>query len=136
MKNFITLLKEYKELIGTLAFFVGGVLWVFGYFATKEELRSFREASSSQNKVLHCLLDQHVRLLAAKQLLRSSFEDLIAVQDELRRQAPNSPQLLGNDLRKLIKLEQQRDEIKYNMSIAERDVAEANKAITYRECEK
>jgi hypothetical protein len=135
MKTIIALLKEYKE-IGTLTFFVGGILWVFGYFATKEELRSFREASSNQNKILNCLLEKHVRLLEAKQTLRTSFEDLIAVQEEIRRQAPSGPQLLENDLRKLIKLEQQRDEIKSNMAIAEKDAAEANKSIIYRECEK
>jgi hypothetical protein len=36
-RKFLDILKEYKELIAILVFFLGGVLWMFGYFATKQQ---------------------------------------------------------------------------------------------------
>jgi hypothetical protein len=135
-KRLISLLNEYKELITTVVFFVGGILWVFGYFATKEELRQFRETSSTQHKILNCLLEQHVRLLGAKQILSSLRDDLTGLEEELRKQAPSGPQILQTDLRKIIKLEQRRNEINATLAVAEKDIAEAGNAITYRSCEK
>ena len=29
-------LREYKEFIGIRVFFVAGILWIYGFFATKE----------------------------------------------------------------------------------------------------
>src|SRR3954453_4506381 len=37
--NFFSLLKDYKELISIIIFFLGGISWVLGYFATKAEVR-------------------------------------------------------------------------------------------------
>jgi hypothetical protein len=41
-RKFLDILKEYKELIAILVFFLGGVLWMFGYFATKQQLTELR----------------------------------------------------------------------------------------------
>ena len=41
-RKFLDILKEYKELIAVLVFFLGGVLWMFGYFATKKQLTELR----------------------------------------------------------------------------------------------
>ena len=35
-------LSEYRELLTVIIFFVGGVLWVFGYFATKDQLKEVK----------------------------------------------------------------------------------------------
>jgi hypothetical protein len=134
--TFVALIKEYKELIATIVFFVGGVLWIFGYFATKEELRGFREAASTQNKVLHCLLEKHVQLLEGKQKWKLSSDELMTVQEDIRKQVPTSAQFSENDIRKSVRLEQQREEIRTRISSAEKEITEATNAIMYRECEK
>ena len=38
IQKILEFLKEYKELFAAVAFFAGGILWILGYFATKEEL--------------------------------------------------------------------------------------------------
>jgi hypothetical protein len=134
--KFVAFMKEYKELIATIVFFLGGVSWVFGYFATKEELRVFRDTASTQNKILHCVLQKHVQLLEGKQQWKVSSDELMAIQEEIRKQAPTSAQFSENDIRKIVRLEQQRDEIKASINSAEKDVAEAKNAIMYRDCEK
>jgi len=136
MEKAIALMKEYKELAATIVFFAGGVLWIFGYFATKEELRTFRETASDQNKTLHCLLQKHVQLLGGKQILKTSSDDLAALQEEIRRQTPSSVQFSDSDVRKIVRLEQQRDEIKSNIAFAEKEISDATKAIMSRMCER
>jgi hypothetical protein len=41
-RTLLGLLGEYKELITVLVFFLGGVVWIFGYFATKKQLDELR----------------------------------------------------------------------------------------------
>lgn len=41
-RSVINTLKEYKEIIAILVFFIGGVLWIFGFFATKNEVKKFK----------------------------------------------------------------------------------------------
>jgi len=46
-------LNEYKELLGLIVFIVGGMLWAFGYFATKSqfaELKCFSKNSIIVNR--------------------------------------------------------------------------------------
>lgn len=45
-------IKEFKELIAVIVFFVSGILWVFGYFATKDQLKS-----------LHCITNANMEFL-------------------------------------------------------------------------
>ena len=60
---FTGVLDKYKELFAAIFFFVGGAVWIFQYFATKDELKSLREISAKQNNVISCLLDRHVQAL-------------------------------------------------------------------------
>lgn len=59
-------LKEYKELVAILAFFLGGFFWIDNQFPKKEDLErqvSGVEASvSTQVMVLKCLLEQYMLL--------------------------------------------------------------------------
>jgi hypothetical protein len=48
-------LKEYKELIGIVVFFLGGIYWIQGQFPTKTDL-------NVQVGVLRCLLDKYMTL--------------------------------------------------------------------------
>jgi len=41
-RDFIAHLKQYKEFIAILVFFVGGFMWIFAYFATKESVDEVR----------------------------------------------------------------------------------------------
>lgn len=48
-------LKEYKELIGIIVFFLGGFLWVQNSFPTKSDLKA-------EIGVLNCLLEKYMTL--------------------------------------------------------------------------
>lgn len=52
---FLTRLKEYKEFIAIIAFFMGGIMWIYGFFATKNEV-----------KVLRCLMNNQIILIEAR----------------------------------------------------------------------
>jgi hypothetical protein len=48
-------LGEYKELIAVIVFFITGCLWLFGYFATKQQL-----------KTLQCLMNTNMAIIQGK----------------------------------------------------------------------
>ena len=48
-------LKEYKELIAIVVFFLGGFFWLETHFPSKSDLKG-------QIDVLHCLLDKYMTL--------------------------------------------------------------------------
>ena len=48
-------LKEYKEIIGITVFFLAGLMWIYGFFATKDQL-----------KVQKCISDTSVMMLEGK----------------------------------------------------------------------
>jgi hypothetical protein len=129
-------LKEYKELLAAIGFFAGGIFWVLGYFATKEELKGLRELTSGQNKVMSCLLQRHVQILEGEQELKSARDDLVTVMADLRKQTPGRGQPSEADVRNISRLEQQRDDIKGKITAAEKSVADARGAIMFSECEK
>lgn len=52
-QKFLEALKDYKEFLLILVFFLGGVSWIYGYFATKEQVR-----------VLRCLLNTNVEFVS------------------------------------------------------------------------
>ncbi|KWC36271.1 hypothetical protein WL51_19340 [Burkholderia ubonensis] len=62
-------LKEYKELIAIVAFFLGGFLWIQEQYPTKTDLKS-------QIGVLNCLLGEYM-LLTQQQLRVRDLERLI-----------------------------------------------------------
>ena len=51
-KSVLDSIKEFKELIAVIVFFIAGALWVFGYFATKDQL-----------KTLHCITNANMEFL-------------------------------------------------------------------------
>lgn len=136
LEKFLTLLKEYKELATALAFFAGGILWIFGYFATKDEVHALRDATSTQNKILNCLLQTHVRLLQGEQEAKSYRDDLTYIMEELRKLNPGNSQVSGDVIREIVKLEQQRDEDTKKLNDADRAITEANEVIRFEKCAK
>src|SRR5437763_793316 len=49
---FLSTLNKYKELIAVMIFFIGGVSWIYGYFATKEQVRFVK-----------CLMNTNIELI-------------------------------------------------------------------------
>jgi hypothetical protein len=62
---FLQWLNSYKELVSVVVFFLGGFLWVYGVFATKEQI-----------KELKCVLNANVDMLNA-QFEESSISQLL-----------------------------------------------------------
>jgi hypothetical protein len=127
VNRFAEFLKEYKELIAAIGFFAGGILWVFGYFATKEEVR-----------ILNCLLTQHVKLLEGRQDQQTASNELADVRIELYRQSSSgqSSQLIAEyDVKKYVVLEQRRDGINAKIADVQKKIADADNAIREKACE-
>ena len=60
--RFVTRLKEYKEFIAILVFFMGGFFWIYGFFATKDQV-----------KVLQCLTNNNIALIECRMQKRFLF---------------------------------------------------------------
>jgi hypothetical protein len=124
---FLAFLKEYKELITTVVFFAGGVSWVFGYFATKEEL-----------KTLDCLLTNHVQFLKGMQE-RKTLDDEY-VETHLQRERLNKPAERGRpsdaQLREMDGLNQRMNRLESERDDAEKRALEAKNKLESRACEK
>lgn len=57
-RSVINILKEYKETIAILVFFIAGVLWIFGFFATKNEVKKLKHIVLTKVKI-----EENYRLL-------------------------------------------------------------------------
>jgi hypothetical protein len=98
--------KNYKELIASIVFFVGGItssiIWLFAYFATKEEV-----------KTLDCLLQNHVQFLRGSQDQKTYDTDLIDtdVQIERLKRHPKGAQILPDEINRIAQLERRKEDI-------------------------
>ena len=72
--DFITRLKQYKEFILILVFFMGGAMWVYGYFATKDQV-----------EVVHCLTSNGISLIESRMQKKFFFDELTQKSMELDR---------------------------------------------------
>lgn len=129
-------LKDYKELFAAIAFFIGGTFWILGYFATKEELKNLKDVTAAQNQTWSCLLKTHVQLLEGEQDLKIARDDLVTVMGNLQRQTPTRRQPTEFDVREISRLQQQKVDIQNQLAAAEKSVADAKRAIMFRECDK
>jgi hypothetical protein len=73
--GFIAKLGEYKEFLALLIFFLGGVFWIFAYFATKEQLKTVQCLMNSNFAVIQGKLDSS----SLSQLLVQNLEDTAAL---------------------------------------------------------
>jgi hypothetical protein len=67
-------LKEYKELIGIVVFFLSGLFWIQSQFPTKKDLKA-------EVGVLNCLLDKYMTLTQL-QIRGRELERLIQEQSD------------------------------------------------------
>ncbi|OQR30242.1 hypothetical protein BWR59_16915 [Pseudomonas sp. Bc-h] len=57
-KSAIQWLNDYKELISLVAFFVGGLLWLYNVFATKHQIAELKCLMSANVDAIYSQLDQ------------------------------------------------------------------------------
>lgn len=74
-------IKEFKELIAVIVFFIAGALWVFGYFATKDQLKS-----------LHCITNANMEFLQGQMDSNTLSEMLIKNLKEQHRIKNTTPE--------------------------------------------
>ena len=71
-EDFLARLIQYKEFIVILVFFLGGVMWIYGYFATKKQLDEFK-----------CFTNINMAILRNSMLGKNIQMELIAKKEEL-----------------------------------------------------
>jgi hypothetical protein len=118
-------LNEYKELIAIIAFVVGGVLWVFGYFVTKSqfaELKCFSKNSTIHNRELIKIRDAESVILDRS----SKYDELI----EKRRSTP----LAEQEKRDMKRIELELEKTKSARKIAEERFNKAQARLEDNDC--
>jgi hypothetical protein len=69
-------LKEYKDVISIVIFFLGGFFWVQSELPKKDDLEAVKQELLTKNKVLKCLLKSNMTLVQ-NQIQASSLEKTI-----------------------------------------------------------
>jgi hypothetical protein len=136
LQKFFAVVKDYKELATAIAILAGGISWFLAYFATKEEFHKLSETTVSETRKLHCLMEKRYDRLEGKELAKIYRDDLMAILEDLKQQKPTGTQFSEYDTKKIIQLEQQRDELKDKIRAADNQESEAERSIRLRECEK
>jgi hypothetical protein len=62
--GFLDALNRYKELIAIIVFFIGGISWLYGYFATKEQV-----------KVMKCLMNTNIEYIQYQLQQKLAFDE-------------------------------------------------------------
>ena len=63
-------LKQYKEFIAIMVFFIGGFLWIYGFFATKGQLNE-----------LQCLTNLNVAMIETRVKKKEFIDEIIKTID-------------------------------------------------------
>jgi hypothetical protein len=67
-------LNEYKELLTVLVFFFGGLIWIYGFFATKEQVEETRCIMNANIEFLSNQMDYNNLSSMLLQNAREQFE--------------------------------------------------------------
>lgn len=128
-------LKEYKELITVIIFFVGGIVWIYGYFATKSSLTTI----SAQ---LQCLLNTHVTLISSemehsklqadKEKIAIELNSKISELEKLKSEAA-SDKLVGLK-EEIVKLEEKYKDFELKYELISKKIGEASDQIKLNNC--
>jgi hypothetical protein len=111
--GFLATLKDYKELISILVFFVGGALWIFAYFATRTQVDELR-----------CLMNANIGFIQSRMEVASLSE--LMVQNIAEAASLNSKSsLTADDKVKRGKLQVGAAEITRKLAAAETASAQA-----------
>jgi hypothetical protein len=85
-------LKEYKEFISILLFFMGGYFWIDNQFPKKDDLENsvsgVESSLTGQVKVLECLLDEYMTLTQLQIRAQDTEKEIDALKDQLIASQP------------------------------------------------
>lgn len=114
-------LKEYKELIGIIVFFLGGFFWIQAQYPTKTDLKS-------SVGVLNCMLDKYM-MLTQLQIRGSDLERQIQEKVSQIDSYGNVPNATAATLSPamLEELEAKKDDLATNRSELKANTAEMQK---------
>ena len=116
-RKFLDILKEYKELIAVLVFFLGGVLWMFGYFATKKQLTELR-----------CWMHANVEFVQGR-MDAANLSDLSVKNIEELTALSEKATLSADEKARKHRLEMAKDEIARKLAAAKSYVGGGNEEI-------
>ncbi len=85
-------LKEYRDVISLVIFFLGGFVWIQNELPKKDDLEAVKQELLIKNKVLKCLLKSNM-MLVQDQIQANALEktikekqDYLGLSDQLREQ--------------------------------------------------
>ncbi len=93
-------LKEYKELMAIIVFFLGGFIWINNQFPTKSDLSAEKSDLSAENGSLNCLVKKYMSLTQLQirgQELVKQMQDLATTITDMETNSENvllSPAML------------------------------------------
>ena len=120
--GFIATLKEYKEFIAILVFFLAGVLWMVGYFATKKQLTELR-----------CLVLANVEFIQNRMDVNNLSDLTVKNIEELAALADKTT-LTAEEKAKRNRLEVAKNELARKLAAAETQSARALNRLTSGQC--
>jgi len=124
-KGLLDTLKDYKELIAILVFFLGGVLWMFGYFATKKQLTELRCLMLTNVEFIQGSMD----VASLSDLSLKNSEDLAALNDK-------TTTLTADEKARKRRLEIAKDEIARKVATAQSATERSMEKLRSGECNK
>lgn len=91
IQRILKALGQYKELITIVVFFAGGVSWIFGYFATKQ-----------QTTELRCVLEKNMDQIESQMQSKFLMDELIDIGRQLEElgEKEKNKQLTENEKQK------------------------------------
>lgn len=128
-KSGLEKLIEYKEFVAILVFFAGGLFWIYGYFATKNQVDR-----------LSCVMEQNIQMLRGKMeyqyfidLLEENKSEIKHVRKSIREAKKNN-QPFEKSEELLLELEEQRTELKSERNKFKTNMETALNKLTKSEC--
>ena len=129
-------IQAYHELLTIIVILAGSVVWTFGYFATKSEVKQISDIAQKQGQRLHCLLRLNIEWLAGEQLWKIANDELTKIEQEIRT-VPSQSGVLPDvtTLHRIVELERQREERKKDIDIARLQKIESKNRLMQGDCE-
>jgi hypothetical protein len=122
--GFLARLKEYKELISILVFFIGGALWIFAFFATRNQLEE-----------LHCLMNANMNFIQGRMEV-ANLSDLMVQNITETTSLDSKPSLSADEKIRRGKLQVGAGEITRKLTAAETATAQALNNLQAGSCSK
>lgn len=120
-KTWLERVKDFKELVAILIFFGGGGIWLYNYFATKDQLNQFR-----------CLAMTHLDILRKEKKMERLMVELTEL-DEKRKAAERIPDT-PSKTRELVQASAKAELIRKDMMDTSAEIGKANDVLQKNLC--